>query len=51
MWSSDYPHSNTTWPHSRDVIFRDLGYLPFDARSKLVKDNAARLYKLDVADL
>ena len=51
MWSSDYPHSNTTWPHSRDVIFRDLGYLPFDARSKLVKDNVARLYKLDVADL
>ena len=51
MWSSDYPHSNTTWPHSRDVILRDLGYLPFDARSKLVKDNVARLYKLDVADL
>src|SRR5207249_10263704 len=20
MWSSDYPHSKTTWPHSRETI-------------------------------
>jgi predicted TIM-barrel fold metal-dependent hydrolase len=20
MWSSDYPHSDTTWPHSREVV-------------------------------
>ena len=26
MWSSDYPHGNTTWPHSREVIERDLGH-------------------------
>ena len=51
MWSSDYPHSNTTWPHSREVIGRDLGHLPPAARSKLVGGNVARLYNLDIAGL
>jgi predicted TIM-barrel fold metal-dependent hydrolase len=51
MWSSDYPHSNTTWPHSREVIQRDLGHLPAEARSKLVRENVARLYQLDVGVL
>ncbi|MDE0214580.1 MAG: amidohydrolase family protein, partial [Deltaproteobacteria bacterium] len=27
MWSNDYPHQNSTWPNSRDVIARDLGSL------------------------
>ena len=49
MWSSDYPHSNTTWPHSREVIGRDLGHLPPAARSKIVGGNVARLYNLDIA--
>ena len=34
MWSNDYPHQNSTWPHSQDVIARDLGPLDAgDARS------------------
>src|SRR5205823_1143620 len=24
MWASDYPHSDSTWPHSRKVIERDF---------------------------
>lgn len=51
MWSSDYPHSNTTWPHSREVIRRDLGHLPAAARSNLVRGNVARLYNLAIAGL
>jgi predicted TIM-barrel fold metal-dependent hydrolase len=48
MWSNDYPHPNSTWPHSRDVIARDLGHLSVDVRRKLVCDNVARLFKLKV---
>jgi predicted TIM-barrel fold metal-dependent hydrolase len=48
MWSSDYPHSNTTWPDSRRVVARDMGHLPAAARAKLVRTNAAQLYKLQV---
>jgi predicted TIM-barrel fold metal-dependent hydrolase len=46
MWSNDYPHQNSTWPRSREVIERDLGSLPLPDRTKLVSANVARLYDL-----
>ncbi len=48
MWSNDYPHPNSTWPNSRNVIARDLGHLSADVRKKLVCDNVARLFNLKV---
>ena len=44
MWSNDFPHPNSTWPKSREVIARDLGHLPAAIRAKLVTENVARLY-------
>jgi hypothetical protein len=46
MWSNDYPHPTSTWPNSRQVIERDLGHLPGDARARLVGGNVTELYKL-----
>jgi hypothetical protein len=46
MWSSDYPHQNSTWPRSREVIARDLGNLSSGDREKLVSRNVAELHKL-----
>jgi uncharacterized protein len=46
MWSNDFPHPNSTWPESRQVIERDLGHLPAAERAKLVRDNVVRLYNL-----
>jgi predicted TIM-barrel fold metal-dependent hydrolase len=48
MWSNDYPHPNSTWPNSRDVIARDLKHLPEDTRQKLLNGNVARLFNLKV---
>ncbi len=48
MWSNDYPHPNSTWPHSREVIARDLGHLSAEDQAKLVRDNVAKLYGLKV---
>jgi predicted TIM-barrel fold metal-dependent hydrolase len=48
MWSNDFPHPNSTWPHSRQVIQRDLGQLPSDVRAKLVRSNVERLYQMRV---
>lgn len=48
MWSSDFPHPNTTWPHSRETIARDLGRLDPVTRSRLVRGNVLTLYKLGV---
>jgi predicted TIM-barrel fold metal-dependent hydrolase len=44
MWSNDFPHPNSTWPNSRQVIKRDLGHLPAEKRAKLLNLNVARLY-------
>ena len=48
MWSNDYPHPNSTWPNSRQVIARDLGHLPSDIRAKVVRENVAKLYGLKI---
>jgi predicted TIM-barrel fold metal-dependent hydrolase len=48
MWSNDYPHGNSTWPNSHQIVARDLGDLPADTRAKLVRDNVARLYDFKV---
>lgn len=46
MWSNDYPHQNSTWPNSREVISRDLGNLPAADRKKLLCANVEKLYNL-----
>jgi predicted TIM-barrel fold metal-dependent hydrolase len=47
MWSSDYPHSETTFPHSHDVITRDFAGVPEADISEIVCDRARRVYFLD----
>ena len=51
MWSNDFPHPNSTWPNSRDVIARDLGHLDGPLRKKILSENVARLYGMNVAAL
>jgi predicted TIM-barrel fold metal-dependent hydrolase len=44
MFSSDYPHSATIWPHSRQVANKMIdGMKPEDAR-KALSDNAVRVF-------
>jgi uncharacterized protein len=49
MWSNDYPHQNSTWPNSRDVIARDMAHLDAAEREKLLSSNVIELYQLKVA--
>jgi predicted TIM-barrel fold metal-dependent hydrolase len=44
LWASDYPHSDSTWPHSRDVVARDFAGVPEDELRRMVFDNTARVY-------
>jgi predicted TIM-barrel fold metal-dependent hydrolase len=46
MWSNDYPHPNSTWPNSRDVIQRDLGHIQGEAKQRLLSQNVRELYSL-----
>ncbi len=47
MWSSDYPHSETTFPHSLEVISRDFEGVPQADIDEIVCARAKRLYSLD----
>lgn len=49
LWSSDYPHTASTWPHSQKVIERDFKDVPADEKWKIVRQNAIKLYDLDLA--
>jgi predicted TIM-barrel fold metal-dependent hydrolase len=49
MWSSDYPHTDSTWPRSRECIAHDLEGVNDADRRKMTCTNAARLYGFEVA--
>ena len=48
MWSSDYPHTASTWPHSRDIIERDFKDVSEVEKRKIVRENVAQLYGFDL---
>jgi predicted TIM-barrel fold metal-dependent hydrolase len=47
MWGSDFPHSDSTWPNSLEVIARDFEGVPDDERRQMTSDNVAALYGFD----
>ncbi len=45
MWASDYPHGDSTWPHSRRAIAESpLSALGAEAVRRIVCENAAEVY-------
>ena len=46
MWSTDYPHSETTWPESQKVMEWQFAGLSEDEICPIVHDNAKRFYGL-----
>jgi predicted TIM-barrel fold metal-dependent hydrolase len=47
MWSTDYPHSETTWPESRKVMDWQFDGVPEEEIRPIVHDNALRFYGLN----
>lgn len=45
MFGSDYPHAESTWPHSQQFLEELLGGLDAPTKHKLVHDNVAGLFK------
>ena len=47
MWASDYPHGDTTWPNSKEVIRKSpIAKLEPEVQRKILHDTAARLYRI-----
>jgi predicted TIM-barrel fold metal-dependent hydrolase len=49
MWSSDYPHTVSTWPHSQEIVARDYAEVPEAEKRKIVRANVIALYGLDLS--
>jgi predicted TIM-barrel fold metal-dependent hydrolase len=48
MWASDFPHTDSTWPNSLKVIKQDFEGVPEPVTRKIVCDNAAKLYNIEL---
>jgi predicted TIM-barrel fold metal-dependent hydrolase len=46
MWANDFPHSDSTWPRSQQVLAEHTAHLSDAERTLIVHDNVAELYGL-----
>ncbi|HXQ22038.1 MAG TPA: amidohydrolase family protein [Candidatus Acidoferrales bacterium] len=46
-WECDYPHSDTTWPRSPEILARSFVGVPADDVAKITHENALRIFRLD----
>jgi predicted TIM-barrel fold metal-dependent hydrolase len=44
MLETDYPHSDSSYPHSAELAAKHLSHLPDADRAKLLRDNACRVF-------
>jgi predicted TIM-barrel fold metal-dependent hydrolase len=49
-FETDYPHTDTTWPHTLEVAEKMMGHLPADVVWKIVRGNAARMLDIELED-
>ena len=49
MWGSDYPHSESTFPRSREVLSEILEGVPEHEQASIVGGAAAELYGFEMA--
>ena len=46
-YESDYPHSDSTWPRTREIAEKQMAGLTDEQRYKVVRGNAIKLFGLD----
>jgi len=46
MWANDFPHSDSTWPWSQEVLRAQTAHLSEAHRRMILHDNVAELYGL-----
>jgi predicted TIM-barrel fold metal-dependent hydrolase len=51
MWANDFPHSDSTWPWSQDVLAEQSKALTDEQRRAILCDNVAELYHIDLSAL
>jgi uncharacterized protein len=47
LWANDFPHSDSTWPNSQEVLAKQAAHLTEEERDLVLHDNVAELYGLE----
>ncbi|MBV9253924.1 MAG: amidohydrolase family protein, partial [Actinobacteria bacterium] len=47
MWANDFPHSDSTWPWSQDMLAEHTAQLRPEQREAILSSNVAELYGVD----
>ena len=51
MWANDFPHSDSTWPWSQELLAEQTGVLSAAQQRAILSENCAGLYGIDVSRL
>mgnify|MGYP001969824153 CR=1 FL=1 len=51
LWASDYPHAESTFPKSQEILDKILEGVPENEVSKIVAENCAKLYGFSIDGL
>ncbi len=51
MWANDFPHSDSTWPWSQEMLAEQSAVLTDEQRRAILCDNVAELYRIDLSAL
>jgi predicted TIM-barrel fold metal-dependent hydrolase len=46
MWGNDFPHSDSTWPRSQEILAQQTGDLPAATKDAILRGNVSQLYRL-----
>lgn len=47
MWANDFPHSDSTWPWSQEMLTEHTQQLTAEQKAAILSDNVAGLYGID----
>jgi uncharacterized protein len=50
LWASDFPHTDSTWPKSRQLIAEQASHLTEAQHQAIFRDNTARLFNLPAGE-
>jgi predicted TIM-barrel fold metal-dependent hydrolase len=48
MWANDFPHSDSTWPWSQEILAKQTAGMSADEKNFVLHDNVADLYHLSI---
>ncbi len=46
LWGNDYPHHDSIWPHSMEILERIFQGVPADEKEKMTSRNVIELYNI-----